>query len=91
MPRFDGTGPAGVGPMTGWGRGFCAPAGPAYAPYGDRGPGFWGPGYGRGFGRGRGFGPGRGLGRGLGRGMGWGKGYGRGFGRRAFNPAWGGW
>jgi hypothetical protein len=23
MPGFDGTGPAGTGPMTGWGRGFC--------------------------------------------------------------------
>lgn len=24
MPRFDGTGPRGMGPMTGGGRGFCA-------------------------------------------------------------------
>jgi hypothetical protein len=24
MPRFDGTGPKGIGPMTGRGRGFCA-------------------------------------------------------------------
>jgi hypothetical protein len=23
MPRFDGSGPAGRGPMTGWGRGNC--------------------------------------------------------------------
>ncbi len=23
MPRLDGTGPWGRGPMTGWGRGFC--------------------------------------------------------------------
>jgi hypothetical protein len=23
MPGFDGTGPAGGGPMTGWGRGYC--------------------------------------------------------------------
>lgn len=23
MPRLDGTGPAGMGPRTGWGRGFC--------------------------------------------------------------------
>ncbi|WP_227762177.1 DUF5320 domain-containing protein [Zhaonella formicivorans] len=23
MPRGDGTGPAGLGPMTGWGRGYC--------------------------------------------------------------------
>ncbi|MBN1375354.1 MAG: DUF5320 domain-containing protein [Dehalococcoidia bacterium] len=25
MPGFDGTGPAGMGPMTGGGRGFCSP------------------------------------------------------------------
>lgn len=24
MPRMDGTGPAGSGPRTGWGRGYCA-------------------------------------------------------------------
>jgi len=29
MPRFDGTGPMGQGPMTGRGMGFCALAGPA--------------------------------------------------------------
>lgn len=23
MPGFDGSGPAGGGPMTGWGRGYC--------------------------------------------------------------------
>ncbi len=23
MPNFDGTGPHGEGPMTGWGRGYC--------------------------------------------------------------------
>ena len=44
MPGFDGTGPRGMGPMTGGGRGFCAlplPAarptyggGGAYPPYG---------------------------------------------------------
>jgi hypothetical protein len=27
MPGFDGTGPNGVGPMTGGGRGFCKPWG----------------------------------------------------------------
>jgi hypothetical protein len=27
MPGFDGTGPAGRGPMTGGGRGFCSPWG----------------------------------------------------------------
>lgn len=29
MPAFDGTGPMGMGPMTGWGRGRCAGAGGA--------------------------------------------------------------
>lgn len=52
MPRGDGTGPMGLGPMTGRGLGFCKPgyvsAPPAY-------------GRGMGFGRGRGF---RGGGRG---------------------------
>jgi hypothetical protein len=62
MPRFDGTGPWGEGPMTGGGRGFCNPAGRRYA--------F---GYGGGYGRGRGFrrgGPGFGWGRGYGRAFG---------------------
>jgi hypothetical protein len=27
MPGFDGTGPEGMGPMTGWGRGLCGPYG----------------------------------------------------------------
>ncbi len=27
MPGFDGTGPSGMGPMTGGGRGYCNPAG----------------------------------------------------------------
>jgi len=31
MPGFDGTGPAGMGPMTGGGRGFCSPAGARWA------------------------------------------------------------
>ncbi len=56
MPRGDRTGPLGMGPMTGWGRGFCS---------GNRAAGFRGFGYGRGlgaFGRGRGMGPGRGFG-----------------------------
>ncbi len=48
MPRGDGTGPAGMGPMTGRGAGFCA---------GFRVPGFLNssPGRGLGFGRGRGY------------------------------------
>ena len=37
MPGLDGTGPEGVGPMTGGRRGFCGPyrMGAAVAPYGD--------------------------------------------------------
>jgi len=47
MPRFDGTGPWGAGPGTGWGMGPCG------AGMGWRRD--WGRGYGRGLGR-RGFG-----------------------------------
>jgi len=47
MPRGDGTGPDGQGPMTGRGTGYCA---------GFNEPGFMNGSYGRGFGRGRGFG-----------------------------------
>jgi hypothetical protein len=39
MPGFDGTGPMGMGPMTGGGRGFCNPYGPL------RGGGFMPPAY----------------------------------------------
>lgn len=46
MPARNGTGPMGMGPMTGWGRGWCA---------GGRGMGRGFAGYGR-FGMGRGFG-----------------------------------
>ncbi len=42
MPRGDGTGPAGMGPMTGRGMGYCA--------------GYAAPGYAAGFGMGRGRG-----------------------------------
>lgn len=49
MPRGDRTGPAGMGPMTGRGTGYCA----GYAT-----PGFANPAFGRGYG----FGYGRGLG-----------------------------
>jgi hypothetical protein len=56
MPRGDGTGPNGAGPMTGRGMGYCS---------GYNSPGFAnaGPGYGRGigYGRGRGMGYGRGY------------------------------
>ena len=52
MPGFDGTGPAGMGPMTGGARGWCAPYGgwpSGYAPYagplyGGAARGYW---YGR--------------------------------------------
>ncbi|MDD3643787.1 MAG: DUF5320 domain-containing protein [Candidatus Krumholzibacteria bacterium] len=67
MPRGDRTGPAGFGPMTGRGAGYCA---------GYPVPGFMNPasGSGLGYGRGRGFGGGfgRGLGRGFRGGRGWG-------------------
>lgn len=38
MPGFDGTGPRGMGPMTGGGRGFCSPSvlRSAWRPYGVR-------------------------------------------------------
>ena len=57
MPGGDGTGPAGMGPMTGRAAGFCAgyPV-PGYMnPVGGRG--YWGRGgaWGRGFGRGFGW------------------------------------
>jgi hypothetical protein len=90
MPGFDGTGPGGMGPLTGRGMGFCvlpqpSPAGVPYAPGALATPGAplpaaWGfaPAWWRagvwGFGR-RG-GRGRGFGRGFGRG--WGRGGGRG-------------
>ena len=41
MPLGDGTGPAGLGPMTGRAAGFCA---------GFQVPGYMNPGFGRGFG-----------------------------------------
>ncbi len=62
MPAGDGTGPMGMGPMTGRAAGYCAGYSmPGYMnPYGGRGfggrgggRGFWGRGGGRGFGRGR--------------------------------------
>jgi hypothetical protein len=63
MPRGDRTGPAGLGPMTGRGAGFCAGSGV---------PGYANPGPGRGWGRGGGWGGGWGRG---GRGHGWRHGY----------------
>ena len=53
MPGGDGTGPGGMGPMTGRGAGFCAGYGmPGYMNPMVGGGGFWGMG-GRGGGRGR--------------------------------------
>ena len=60
MPRGDGTGPNGMGAMTGRAAGYCA---------GYQVPGFANPMGGRG-GFGRGFGGGRGFGRGFGGGRG---------------------
>ena len=63
MPGGDGTGPMGMGAMTGRGAGYCA--GYPVQGYMNPIPGRGGLGYGRGFGRGRGWG------RGMGRGFGW--------------------
>ncbi|MEW6607931.1 MAG: DUF5320 domain-containing protein [bacterium] len=57
MPRGDGTGPMGMGPMTGRAAGYCA--GYQMPGYANSIPG-WG--FGMGFGRGRGFSMGRGRG-----------------------------
>ena len=61
MPGGDGTGPMGMGPMTGRGAGYCA--GYPNPGYMNSIPGRgWGRGFGRGWGRDRGWG--RGFGRG---------------------------
>jgi hypothetical protein len=48
MPGLDGTGPRGMGPMTGWGRGFCiipiSPSSPTYTEKGDYLPSYGVPG-----------------------------------------------
>jgi len=73
MPRGDGTGPGGMGPMTGRAAGYCA---------GYPAPGYMNPVGGRGYGgRGRGF---RGGGFGRGRGFGWAR---AGYGYPAWGPA----
>jgi len=72
MPGGNGTGPAGMGPMTGRGAGYCA---------GYSVPGYANPVSGRGFGFGRGGGRGRGFGGG---GFGWARG---GYGSPAFGVA----
>ena len=66
MPGFNGSGPAGAGPMTGGGRGLCNPV--------NANRGAWSAaGFGRGLGFGRGFmRGGSGMRRGFGgRGLGW--------------------
>lgn len=84
MPRFDGTGPAGMGPMTGGGRGWCNPYSAPYASYRPyHRPYAVPPGanYAYGLGRPR-WGLGRGFwarGRGLALGRGWGRVRGRGW------------
>jgi hypothetical protein len=81
MPRGDGTGPLGLGPMTGRAAGYCAgyPV-PGFAnPWG--GYRFWGRGGGLGFGRGFGYLAVPGFANPwVGRRF-WGRGRGRGFGR----------
>jgi hypothetical protein len=52
MPRGDGTGPRGMGPLAGRGAGFCAEF---------NGPGYLNPGFNNGVGFGRGFVRGRGF------------------------------
>jgi hypothetical protein len=41
MPGFDGTGPSGMGPMTGGGRGFCHPWGAIPRHYGFPRPAYY--------------------------------------------------
>ncbi len=67
MPRGNGTGPNGLGPMTGRAAGYCAGYGL---------PGYANTALGLGFGGGRGMGwGGRGFGFGFGRGFGWNRGF----------------
>jgi len=55
MPRFNGTGPMGAGPMTGGGRGYCAGQDSGFQPFLGR------QGFSRGYCAGRGRGPGSGF------------------------------
>lgn len=48
MPRLDGTGPNGMGPMTGWGRGNCGYTNPNRPKFDGTGPRGMGPMTGRG-------------------------------------------
>jgi hypothetical protein len=82
MPAGDGTGPMGMGPMTGRAAGYCA---------GFGAPGYANPVRGRGFGMG--WGRGGGWGGGWGRGRGWRNMYYAtglpGWARFGYAPAWG--
>jgi len=89
MPGFDGTGPSGMGSMTGGGRGFCNSSRTAYGPTPILRPGYRGYDYGQGFGRG--FGQARCFRGGFGPGFGRGRGYGRGFDSRGAHPSMGRW
>ncbi len=55
MPARNGTGPQGVGPLTGRGMGFCVDKNTANSPGGQFFNGGFGQGRGRGLGRGFGF------------------------------------
>ena len=89
MPGFDGTGPSGMGSMTGWGRGLCNPSRTADGPIHIMRPGYRRYGYGQGFVLG--FGQERCFKRGIGFGFGRGRGYGRGFDPRGAYPSMGRW
>ncbi len=78
MPGFDGTGPVGMGPMTGGARGWCNPYRARTAGYGPCRPPYATPVRPL-FAYGLGRRPRWGLGRGLARGPGWGPGRGRGW------------
>ena len=87
MPFGDGTGPRGLGPMTGRAAGFCAGFGrPGFA---NPVPGRW---FGGGYGApmSAGFGGGYGAPMSAGFGLGFGRGFGRGRGRGRGWSRWGG-
>ncbi len=68
MPGFDGTGPRGLGPLTGGGRGVCQPTQVQSVSTQSTIPAYRNLAVGGGRGMGRGRGGGRGMGRGRGRG-----------------------
>jgi hypothetical protein len=89
MPAFNGTGPAGMGLMTGRGRGYCNPYPGAYGQGPMAGPASgragYVPGNGRFWRRGFGFGRSRDFARAMGPGTGLGRGW------RGASSAWRGW